>query len=757
MKAKEPPPFEGKFGIFSPPPNRIRRVSIEKGKSKGHFYGNAVKNLPREIQSSKFKNISKMKSTDFLSKQIENSSSPTKIKKIGLLLKKATINLSDMKNPSFEDPKISKSIEIATAALKNIPFMENNNNKEKNYINDRISTSRFINHTLNENYRLRSGDIAFNNPLSVSSRENIFKSPQLSPVLDGFNKKESANITPPPNLSKYLHCSLSFRPFRMDDEVHSALGQSLNRLAPLIREVEENSETDEKFNFTNLDKSIYELKSDAAEEEIREFQNFPDESNTNRTMEKSWDYKSIMRTDLIDKEEQTNAEIKLQGTNGKDTLNPGKFLIRFGKSDDEAAEKFYDYLFENYKKENYVMMSLVLFIFLYHSYSDYWNRELELFEMDFAFRMGFVGIFIMIMKYLSKLFEKRLLRKGIIAVCLLLNGFIIWPYLMQSKIISLIELSEILLINMFFQNISIILFTDSLFISSFVLGFLFVFKITSILQFLIFLYIILVHLFLLRKNLLREINKNNLNIANMAKKTQQKTLVRNLLPNHITHQFINNPSAKSDLIEEFNNVTILFADIKGFTDFSAHNPAPVVVNMLRDLFTEFDKLCLQNDVYKLYTIGDCYVAMGLIDANERNVEDEAKNVIQFAFDMINQIKSVRKKSPELEMRIGIHIVFFLSIIFYFIYFLLIIKGNIIGGIIGTDIVRYDIYGRDVLIANKMESNGQEGTVVISEKLKELIDLTFPGFYFFEPHCLVKIEALETEINTWKVYQNPIFN
>lgn len=52
------------------------------------------------------------------------------------------------------------------------------------------------------------------------------------------------------------------------------------------------------------------------------------------------------------------------------------------------------------------------------------------------------------------------------------------------------------------------------------------------------------------------------------------------------------------------------------------------------------------------------------------------------------------------MRIGIH------------------TGNIIGGIIGTEIVRYDIYGKDVLIANKMESNGKEGAVMISESTKK---------------------------------------
>ena len=54
----------------------------------------------------------------------------------------------------------------------------------------------------------------------------------------------------------------------------------------------------------------------------------------------------------------------------------------------------------------------------------------------------------------------------------------------------------------------------------------------------------------------------------------------------------------------------------------------------------------------------------------------------------------------------------------------------------------------------MESNGKEGNVVISEKLKELIEIKVPGYYFFEFHKLVTIDALDTEIKTWIVYQNP---
>ena len=103
-----------------------------------------------------------------------------------------------------------------------------------------------------------------------------------------------------------------------------------------------------------------------------------------------------------------------------------------------------------------------------------------------------------------------------------------------------------------------------------------------------------------------------------------------------------NPSQKFDLVDIYKDVSILFADIAGFTKYSSSVPASQVVNMLRDLFTEFDKLCINHGVYKLYTIGDCYVVLGLLDANARDPAKEARNVCNFAFDMIKTIRKVRK-------------------------------------------------------------------------------------------------------------------
>ena len=126
--------------------------------------------------------------------------------------------------------------------------------------------------------------------------------------------------------------------------------------------------------------------------------------------------------------------------------------------------------------------------------------------------------------------------------------------------------------------------------------------------------------------------------------------------------------------------------------------------MLKNLFTEFDKSCFKHNLYKLYTIGDCYVSISFMDSSKRNPAQEALNTVNFAFDMIDIIDSVRQliNYHDLNMRIGIH------------------TGKIIGGVIGTEIVRYDIYGIDVIIANKMESSGQKGKIQISSATKRLI-------------------------------------
>jgi class 3 adenylate cyclase len=122
------------------------------------------------------------------------------------------------------------------------------------------------------------------------------------------------------------------------------------------------------------------------------------------------------------------------------------------------------------------------------------------------------------------------------------------------------------------------------------------------------------------------------------------------------------------IAETYKNVTILFADIVGFTKYSADKEPRQVIEMLSKLFTDFDKECNRLNLFKVYTIGDCYVVMGFIDKkNRKPPQEEANDVVQLAICMIQIIRKVKKQInfPELNMRIGIHTVDFSNIGEYF--------------------------------------------------------------------------------------------
>ncbi|EGR31628.1 hypothetical protein IMG5_105680 [Ichthyophthirius multifiliis] len=214
----------------------------------------------------------------------------------------------------------------------------------------------------------------------------------------------------------------------------------------------------------------------------------------------------------------------------------------------------------------------------------------------------------------------------------------------------------------------------------------------------------------------------------------QNQLLEYLLPGHIRDRFLENQSKSINLVDNFDNVTILYADIAGFTKYSASVKPEQVVFMLRELFTKFDEQCQQNKLYKLYTIGDCYVVMSLVSISNRNHIQEAKNVINFGFELIKIINQVREiiSYKELDMRIGIH------------------TGSIIGGVVGTGVVRYDIYGPDVVIANKMESNGQQNRIMISESTYQLIHESCQDIYIFEDENEVNISSLKKTIKAYFV-------
>ena len=157
------------------------------------------------------------------------------------------------------------------------------------------------------------------------------------------------------------------------------------------------------------------------------------------------------------------------------------------------------------------------------------------------------------------------------------------------------------------------------------------------------------------KKAFQSIEQFNALKINVYHKGQQESLITYLLPPHILTALSQN---QPQIVDNLNDVTILFADIAGFTKYSSSVTPLEVLSMLRELFTEFDKLCLNYKVYKLYTIGDCYVILGFYDINNREPHLELLRVLMVAFHMLEIITNVKKRINfhDLNMRIGIHTV-----------------------------------------------------------------------------------------------------
>jgi class 3 adenylate cyclase len=125
--------------------------------------------------------------------------------------------------------------------------------------------------------------------------------------------------------------------------------------------------------------------------------------------------------------------------------------------------------------------------------------------------------------------------------------------------------------------------------------------------------------------------------------------------------------------------------------------------------------------------------MGYTANADRTSAQECLNVIKFAESMLEVIDDVNKESESsLKMRIGVH------------------TGEVIAGIIGTKIVRYDIYGPDVLIANKMESGGKPGAINVSDVTMTLIKSLGENKYEFEYNKEIEITPINRSYDSYYI-------
>ncbi len=175
------------------------------------------------------------------------------------------------------------------------------------------------------------------------------------------------------------------------------------------------------------------------------------------------------------------------------------------------------------------------------------------------------------------------------------------------------------------------------------------------------------------------------------KNEENEQLLLNILPAPIAGRL---KSGERTIADAYAEVSVLFADIVGFTKFSSGMPGAELVGMLNDLFSGFDAAAVTAGVEKIKTIGDAYMA---VSGMPSRCNDHTEKIFRLAILMMESITSFNeRRGTSLSLRIGIN------------------RGPVVAGVIGTHKFIYDLWGDTVNIASRMESTGVPGRIQVTE-------------------------------------------
>lgn len=186
-----------------------------------------------------------------------------------------------------------------------------------------------------------------------------------------------------------------------------------------------------------------------------------------------------------------------------------------------------------------------------------------------------------------------------------------------------------------------------------------------------------------------------------VEREKTEKLLHNILPREVALELKTTGQAEA---RQFDSVTVLFTDFKGFTAVAEQLSPEALLDELNNCFKAFDRMVTARGIEKIKTIGDAYMcAGGLPDPSSCTPADVVRAALEMqAFMIKRKEERARRGEAFFEMRVGIH------------------TGPVVAGIVGERKFAYDIWGDTVNTASRMESSGEVGRVNISERTYALV-------------------------------------